>query len=146
MALLCEIVAEFNVVEDLTVECDPQRAVSVRHRLTAAREINDAQSRVSECGLRLDVHAAVIRAAMREHPGHGRHAVGIESLRFSRHDASNAAHGPMSVLSKAVAMAPARHRSDRFDFLIFVGGSLRLRGTSRHTGPRFARSARSWQT
>src|SRR5262245_3039803 len=113
MAFLCEIVAQFDVIEDLTVECDPQRAVSIRHRLTAACEINDAQSCMSECGLRLDVHAAVIRTTMREHRGHGRHTVRIESFRFSRHDASNAAHGPMPVLSKAVAMAPARHRLDR---------------------------------
>ncbi len=53
-----EFFTKFDVVEDLAVERDPQRAVTVRHRLTAACEIDDAQSRVSEAAL----------AARRGHP------------------------------------------------------------------------------
>src|SRR5262245_29735512 len=112
------IFTKFDVVEDLTVECDPQRTVGIRHQLTAACEIDDAQSRMSERGLRLDVHAALIRTAVREHRRHRRRATGIKRLRFSRHDASNAAHGPMSILSKAAAMVPLEHCSDRSEFFM----------------------------
>jgi hypothetical protein len=106
MSFLNEFFTQFDVIEDLTVECDPQRAVGIRHRLTAACEIDNAQSRVSKAETGLDVDASIIGAAMIEHHRHRGQAIHVNRCRFGRHDAGNAAHSSMSVLSKAVAMVP----------------------------------------
>src|SRR5947207_178432 len=55
MALADELLAKFDVVEDFAVEGDPERAVGARHRLAAAGQIENAQSRVREARARLDV-------------------------------------------------------------------------------------------
>ena len=43
-----ELGAQLDVVEDLAVEDDPDRAVFVVDRLLAAREVDDAQARVRQ--------------------------------------------------------------------------------------------------
>ena len=44
--------AQLDVVEDLAVEGDPDRAVVIRHRLRAAGEIDDREPRMGESGSR----------------------------------------------------------------------------------------------
>src|SRR5205823_3239941 len=46
MTLLYEILTKFDVIEDFTIERDPQRPIVVRHRLMAAGDVDDAQSGV----------------------------------------------------------------------------------------------------
>ena len=70
------------MVEDFAVERDPRGSISVRHRLTAACEIDDAQSRVAEAGARLDMDAPIVGAAMIEHRRHLHQPIGIDSRRF----------------------------------------------------------------
>src|SRR5262245_60749045 len=125
MAFRYEFFTNFDVVEDLTVERDPQRAVVIGHRLTATCDIDDAQSRVSKRCTRLDVNAAIIWPAMIEHRRHRHHAFGVNGLRIRCHHASNAAHSPMCSLSKAVAMVlfpvDALNQPDSFWFLYVCG-------------------------
>ena len=82
MSFPYEFFTKFDVVEDLAVERDPQGAVIVRHRLTAACEINDAQARVPEAHARLDMDAPIVGAAMIEHRSHLHQTIGIDSRRF----------------------------------------------------------------
>jgi hypothetical protein len=43
-----EVGAQFEVVEDLAIEDGPDRAVFIRDRLIARRQIDDAEPRVRE--------------------------------------------------------------------------------------------------
>jgi hypothetical protein len=64
MTVSNEIFTKFDVVEDFTVERDPERSVGVRHRLSATREIDDAQTRVAEASAGVDVYATVVWTAV----------------------------------------------------------------------------------
>src|SRR6478752_4975956 len=71
MPLLNQLFAQLDVIEDLAIERDPQLLVCGRHRLDATREVDDAQPRVSEAGLPVDVNSRIVRSAMadcRDHP------------------------------------------------------------------------------
>jgi hypothetical protein len=70
VALLEQLFRQLNIVKDLTIEGDPKRALGVRHRLPAAREVNNAQARVSESHLRIDMNANLIGAAVADHVDH----------------------------------------------------------------------------
>jgi hypothetical protein len=87
-----EIRAKLDVVEDLSVERDPQRAVFVRHRLAAAGHVDDAQPRVRKSGGRIRVQAAVIRTAMAERGNHAPKAVRVDAMSVCRGDSCNPAH------------------------------------------------------
>ncbi len=63
--------AQFDVVEHLAVEDDPQAAVFIADRLVAAGEVDDAQAGVAKPHVRIAVHAESVRAAV---PNHAQHA------------------------------------------------------------------------
>ena len=62
VAFARQLRAQFDVVENLAVERDPDRAVLVRHRLLAAGEVDNAQPRVRQA-YRSDRRAARVRQA-----------------------------------------------------------------------------------
>ena len=61
---------KLDVVEDLAVERDPQRAVLVGHRLMAAADIDDAESGVAERTRPVQVHTLGVGPAVRQRAGH----------------------------------------------------------------------------
>ena len=82
---------ELDVVEDFAVERDPKGSILVRHGLTAAGEIENAQPCVGQAGTRLDVHAAVVRPAVIQHGDHAGQIICVD-VGSRRHDSRNAAH------------------------------------------------------
>ena len=64
MTLTYQLLAKFDVVEDLAVESDPQRAISDGHRLPAAFEVDDAQASMGQPDSANNGNAAIIRAAV----------------------------------------------------------------------------------
>ena len=67
-----EIGAQLEVVEDLAVEGDPDGAVLVAHRLAAAVDVDDAEARVRQADVAVDVESVAVRPAMRDRPDHAR--------------------------------------------------------------------------
>ncbi len=66
-----QLLPEFDVVEDLAVEGDPNRLVVVRHRLRAGGKIDDRKARMREAEAVAVACPLAVRAAMtqrREHP------------------------------------------------------------------------------
>ena len=68
-----ELRPDVGVVVDLAVEDDPDRAVLVRHRLMAGRQIDDAQPPVAERRPIVDEFTGVVWPAMRDDVAHPRH-------------------------------------------------------------------------
>src|SRR6185503_20075323 len=64
MAPTHQLFAKFFVIEDLAVESDPYRIVLIRERLMAAAEVYNTQPSEAKRHIRVEVVAAVIRAAM----------------------------------------------------------------------------------
>ena len=65
---------DVGVVVDLAVEDDPDRAVFVRQRLMAGRQIDDAQPAVAERRPIVEELTRIVRAAMRDDVAHPRQA------------------------------------------------------------------------
>ena len=62
---------QLDVVEDLSVECHPDRVALIGHGLPAAGQVDDAQPDVPQAHRPVEVHTPIIRAAVpdrREHP------------------------------------------------------------------------------
>ena len=60
----CSSGIEFLEVVDLAVEDDDDGAVLVEQRLLAGRDVDDRQAAVAEADARLEVQAALVRAAV----------------------------------------------------------------------------------
>ena len=78
MALGRKLVAQLDVIEDFAVERDPDRAVLIGHRLPAARDVDDAQTGVSERRPRLAVDPIRIGPAMPQYRDHVGHAMRVD--------------------------------------------------------------------
>jgi len=92
VAFARELFTQLDVVENLSVEGDPQTAVGVLHGLVTGGEIDDAQTRVGQANGGVGIHPVVVRAAVPEHLDHaaetarlGRRAVQIEDACYSTH-------------------------------------------------------------
>ena len=59
-----------RVVVNLAVECDPQRAGFVAHRLMAALDIDDAQPPLAQMRPGIVIEAKIVGAAMANRIGH----------------------------------------------------------------------------
>ena len=66
----CELVAQLDVVVDLAVLRDGDRAAVDRDRLMAAGDVDDAQARRAERRRSVDEQAAVVRAAVAQRRDH----------------------------------------------------------------------------
>jgi hypothetical protein len=62
--------SQFNVIEYLAVEHDPDGLIFVVDRLPSTLEIDDAQARVREPYFIVNVETVTIRTAMMEHADH----------------------------------------------------------------------------
>ena len=90
MAVRLELLAQLQVVVDLAVANQPDRALGIAQRLPPALQVDDRESPVSEHGAALPMDALAVRTAMRksaQHRGDVR-ALGIERP----DDARDAAH------------------------------------------------------
>jgi hypothetical protein len=67
-----QFLAQFDVVEDLTVKGDPHTPVFVAQGLVTAAEIDDAQPGMGQPDTGVGVNAPLIRTAM---PDHGNHSL-----------------------------------------------------------------------
>ena len=70
VALVGQLVAQFDVVEDFAVEGDPEPGLGVAHRLVAAGQIDDAQPRMAQRDGTVDVDALFVRPAVRDRGQH----------------------------------------------------------------------------
>src|SRR5438034_7259560 len=92
MTLPNEILAKLEVVEDLTIERDPERAVLVRHRLLSARDVENAEPGMGEPRMRLDVDTAVVGAAMAQQRDHIGEAASVDLTPMGGDDSGNPTH------------------------------------------------------
>jgi hypothetical protein len=90
--LLLELVAQLEVVEDLSVERDDEVVALDPHRLRAAFEVEDREARVRESAGSVDVDAAAVRPAVLQRPDHP--LEDVQARRRSRgiEDSCNSAH------------------------------------------------------
>jgi len=77
MTALRKLVAEFEVIEDLSVEGDGEVAVTALHRLVATRKINDAEASVAEACIAIVENSAIIGTTVLERGCHAREQRGI---------------------------------------------------------------------
>ena len=70
MPTINKLLAQFNVIEYLTVEANKNSLIRVCHGLTAAHEINNAQPRVAKPHFVIYKNSLVIRATMRNGRNH----------------------------------------------------------------------------
>jgi len=70
MAARFQFGPQLDVIEDLAVVDDPQRAVLVRDRLLARGEIENAQTGITQANVLVAVDAELIRAAVAYHRQH----------------------------------------------------------------------------
>ena len=88
-----ELGADVGEVVDLAVEDDPDRPVLVGERLIARRQIDDAQTAMSEADAGTDEEAVGVGPAMRDDVGHRRESAAIDRLSRVEVDfSSDAAH------------------------------------------------------
>ncbi|MCY1236056.1 hypothetical protein D9M72_486920 [compost metagenome] len=69
-ALGTQLIAQFDIIEDLAVEGDRQFTALVRHRLLAVAETDDRQARMTKSGLLVDEDAVLVWAAMGNRGNH----------------------------------------------------------------------------
>ena len=106
--------AEFDVIEHLAIEDDPQGFVLVGDRLLTRAEIDDAQARVAQGDVRIGVHTELIGTAMTNH----RQCVfgtlgqvarrGVRSAEFT-HDATHQARSFLETLPEEVMGSVSRN-------------------------------------
>jgi hypothetical protein len=65
-----ELRPDISVVEDFAVVNGHQRSVFVSHRLTAARQIDNAEPPVTQRDMLVDEHTRIVRTAMADDAGH----------------------------------------------------------------------------
>ena len=89
-----KLVAQLDVVEDLAVEDDPQRAVLIRERLLAAGEVDDREPRMTEPGTTIAIDPELVRTAVLQRCRHPSELIelGRWQVVAERDDASDAAH------------------------------------------------------
>jgi hypothetical protein len=88
-----ELVPQLDVVENLAIEYDPQRAILVGQRLLSGGEIDDRESRMSEADVRIAVDAKLIRTTVLECAEHPLQRSSRRcGLGAQIHDAADAAH------------------------------------------------------
>ena len=92
--LRLELGPQLEVVEDLPVEDDPQRAVFVGHGLLAGGEVDDRQPRVTEGRLPVAEDAEFVRPPIADGADHPLHLLerGRREALIQVDDSRNAAH------------------------------------------------------
>src|SRR5262245_36111554 len=80
MAPLLEQRAQFAMVVDFAVECDPYRPVFIRHGLMTATEIYDGKTSMSKTRRAADPGASIIRPTMRQGITHRDHPRSVHVL------------------------------------------------------------------
>ena len=94
-----QFLAKLEVVEDLAVECDRQPPAGGEHRLRAAFDVDDAQTRVSERHRAVAVDGARVGAPVTERGNHLGHSADVRGTVVEVNDSGNSAHGLVSVPS-----------------------------------------------
>ena len=70
MSLLNQVFPELDVIENLSIECDPQSALRDGHRLMPAGQIDNAQPGMGETDRTMAVDADIIRTSVADGPDH----------------------------------------------------------------------------
>jgi hypothetical protein len=70
MAAILQFSTELPKIEDLAVVNDPKGLIFVGDRLSTALDVHDAQARIAQTRLTVDVNTEFIGSAM---PDHGQH-------------------------------------------------------------------------
>ena len=91
--------AELTEVVDLSVEHRVNRAVLVRNRLRAGRQVDDAEATHAECCLRIDVVALVVGSTMAQGGRHPEHDGAGVSSPAGGHKPGDATHFTLSLSS-----------------------------------------------
>src|SRR5204863_6463341 len=107
-----ELVAQVGEVEDLAVLDDVERAVLVRDRLVAAREVDDGEPACGEGDRPVEVLAAAVGATVGEHPAHRRETLGVGPP-GPRRDPADPAHAAYSTDAAGSAVHRSRSRAPR---------------------------------
>src|ERR1700730_6928913 len=92
MALLDQFFAKLDVVENLAVEGNPQRAIRIRHGLTPAVDIDDAEASMAQTSLSVGEDAGPVRTAVADLRDHTPQQVGLDPSSVSINNPSDSAH------------------------------------------------------
>ena len=93
MTEVLELGPKISEIVNLAVECEPDRAVFIGHRLPARfGKIDDGEAPVSETRGTVKVGAGAVRPSMGQHVGHRRQRVETGRRPVEIEDAGNAAH------------------------------------------------------
>jgi hypothetical protein len=77
---------ELNIVEELSVEGDPNRSILIAEGLSTAGEVDDREPTRSERDAKFLIRILIIRTTMSDRPGHRQQAVCREFSRSSQVD------------------------------------------------------------
>jgi len=91
-----QLLPEFQVVEDLAIERNPQGTVLVGHGLVAAGEIDDAEAGVRQTYAILRMKSSIVRSAMRQHPDHPPKGFGSDGSPIKIVQPCNTAHNDLT--------------------------------------------------
>jgi hypothetical protein len=77
VAVCFQRLAIVGVVVDLAVVNDLQRPVLIRHRLMPGRDVDDAQTTMTETDAPINKQTSIIRSAMRDYVAHSNKRIAI---------------------------------------------------------------------
>src|SRR6185437_8523110 len=100
VAALLELRAQRRVVVDLAVVDEPDALVLVRHRLRAARQVDDREPPVAEANRAVEPQPLAVGAAMAQRLAHALHAGAVHALaRVQPDDAGDSTHAGSTRIS-----------------------------------------------
>ncbi len=105
MPLRNQFVAEFNVVKNLPIERNHQSILRDRHRLMAARHINDTQPGVSKTDRTMTINTRIIRTSVTDGPNHLTQSFPVDRSAIDLKAAGYPAH--LSTSPRATATMPS---------------------------------------
>src|SRR6185436_8934342 len=105
-----QTLAQLQIVEDLTVEADPDGAIGIGHGLLTGGDIDDAEPRMAEPDALLGKKAEIVRAAMGNGANHAaqQRAWRAEEVRPSE-IAGDAAHELIPAPIRPWRLVPRQH-------------------------------------
>src|SRR5688572_18311564 len=92
VAAFYEVLTQLDVVEDLAVERDPDRAVFVAQRLLARAQVDDGQAAMTQPDAGLDVIALLVRPTVQQRASHAPQCLVVDRALVLMPDSCYAAH------------------------------------------------------
>lgn len=126
MAASHQIPTQLQVIENLAIEGNPNRTILIAERLLPAREIDNAETAMTQPDTQCEMKSFLIRTTMHERTRHPHDSGSIDRREPRRVDSADAAHRRSNLRGEARPKSPAIRSA--------VGSALRFEGGCNQLG------------